>query len=123
MQLYLGDRLLLSDCEVAEGFFSRFLGLMGRRALGASQGLLIPRCKSVHTWFMRFAIDVIFLTDRGQGDWQVRKIVVARGPWSVLPVSDWGADSVLELGAGEGARLGLAPGAQIRIKSSKFQEF
>lgn len=110
MRLQASGRLLLSECEVAESFFSRFLGLMGRAELPPSRGLLIPRCKSVHTWFMRFPIDVVFLTDRGPGQWQVRRIVVGQRPWSLLPVSDWGADSVLELHAGEGRRFNLAPG-------------
>jgi uncharacterized membrane protein (UPF0127 family) len=46
---------------VAESFALRFLGLAGLPAIPADRGLLIPRCASVHTWGMRFAIDIAFL--------------------------------------------------------------
>ena len=47
---------------VAESFPQRLLGLAGLPAIPAHRGLLIPRCAAVHTWGMRFAIDVAFLT-------------------------------------------------------------
>ena len=46
---------------VAESFAQRLLGLAGLPAIPADRGLLIPDCASVHTWGMRFAIDVAFL--------------------------------------------------------------
>lgn len=46
---------------VAESFAQRMLGLAGLSAIPADRGLLIPGCASVHTWGMRFAIDIAFL--------------------------------------------------------------
>ena len=53
------------DLRLANTFFSRFHGLMLRKALQPDQGLLITRCPSVHSLFMRFAIDVIYLDRSG----------------------------------------------------------
>lgn len=49
------------NLSVAETFFSRILGLLGRRALSRGEGLLIRPCKGVHTFLMQFPIDVVFL--------------------------------------------------------------
>ena len=46
---------------VADSFLTRFKGLMGRRSLPESEGLLLENCSSIHTFFMRFPIDVVFL--------------------------------------------------------------
>lgn len=51
----------LCDAEVADSFMSRFKGLMLRKHLDESSGLLIKKCSSIHTCFMRFPIDVIYL--------------------------------------------------------------
>lgn len=51
--------------RMADGFVSRLGGLMLRRSLPPQEGLLITRCASVHTAFMRFAIDVVYLDSQG----------------------------------------------------------
>ena len=50
----------------AQSFRSRLLGLALRRDLDPREALLIPRCASVHTFGMRFAIDVVFLDEEGR---------------------------------------------------------
>jgi hypothetical protein len=57
----VGDHVVCDPCVVAESFTARLRGLLGRRALPAREGMLIRRESSVHTFFMRFAIDVVFL--------------------------------------------------------------
>jgi uncharacterized membrane protein (UPF0127 family) len=49
------------DIEHANSWWSRFLGLMGRAALPANRALLLEPCASIHTMWMRFPLDVIFL--------------------------------------------------------------
>jgi uncharacterized membrane protein (UPF0127 family) len=66
--------------------------------------VLLRPAASVHTWFMRFSIDVVFL-DR---ELRVLKIVPRLSPWRVA--SGRGARAVLELAAGECERRGLRPG-------------
>lgn len=51
----------LCDVSVADTFFTRLRGLMFKKHLDASSGLLIQKCSSIHTCFMRFPIDVIYL--------------------------------------------------------------
>jgi uncharacterized membrane protein (UPF0127 family) len=56
----LGDRI-----RSAESFLSRARGLIGRKSLADGEGLWIAPCRSVHTFFMSFPIDVIFLDSEG----------------------------------------------------------
>lgn len=90
--------------RVADSFLLRLVGLLGRRALAPEQALLIVPCNNVHTFFMRFAIDVVFLDREGV----VLSVVPALLPWRVAAA--WRAHACLELAAGGAARLGLAPG-------------
>ena len=55
------DRVISEKCELARTFWSRGRGLLGRDGLDEGQGLLIYPSSSIHTFFMRFAIDVIFV--------------------------------------------------------------
>ncbi len=97
----------LVQAQVADSLWSRGRGLLGRRSLAPQQGLLIRPCSSVHTWFMRFAIDVVYL----DADWRVTKVVPALQPWRF----SWGrgAHMALELPAGEAVRQGIAPGLKL----------
>lgn len=54
-------KVIYSQIEVASTFTQRFWGLMGREQLGEEKGLLLERCSCIHTCFMRFAIDVVYL--------------------------------------------------------------
>ncbi len=89
---------------VATGFHSRLLGLAGLDAEEAGPGLLIPRCASVHTFGMRFDLDVFFL------DRHDRPLACRLGvpPRRLLWRRD--AISVLEIPAG-GGESPAAPGA------------
>ncbi len=50
-----------ADLELAESFWARFRGLMGRRGMPAESGLWLPGSPSIHMLFMRFPIDCVFL--------------------------------------------------------------
>ena len=85
----------LGQLEVAETLWARTKGLLGRTELAPKQGLWIKRTNSVHTFFMRFAIDLVFV-DRSL---RVRKTYQNVGPGRLIwPV--WSASSVIELPAG-----------------------
>lgn len=73
----------------------RFFGLMGRASLESGAGLWLSPCRSIHTWFMRFAIDVIFMDRSGT----VLRIARAVRPWRLV-WAPWGTHSVLEVAAG-----------------------
>ena len=94
-------------CVVADTAPARMRGLLGRDGLDAGEGLLIRPTNSVHMFFMRFAIDVVFL-DR---ELRVLKIAQQLRPWRTA--ARWRAHSALELPAGECARLGLEVGDRL----------
>ena len=80
--------------EAAHTGPTRRKGLLGREGLLPGEGLWIAPCESVHTFFMRFPIDLVYL-DRKH---QVRKVRSGVGPWRMSAC--WSAHSVLELAAG-----------------------
>jgi uncharacterized membrane protein (UPF0127 family) len=95
---------------VARSFWRRFMGLMLSKPLPVAQGLLIPRCASVHTLFMRYTLDVAYLNKRGA----VVKLVPGLQPWRL----SWGgraATQTLEMTAGGIAHCGLALGDAIAL--------
>jgi len=97
-------------CVVANKMLPRMRGLLGRRSLPAGEGLLIRPAPSVHTFFMRFPIDVVFLSRAGE----VLKVSADVGPWRAR--SCRGAYAVLELAAGEAERRGVAVGDHIEAE-------
>jgi uncharacterized membrane protein (UPF0127 family) len=96
-------------CEVADRFWTRFRGLMGRRELPPGHGMLFRPGGSVHMFFMRIPLDVVFC-DR---DLRVVGVSERLRPWRVA--GQRGAKLTLELAAGEIARRGIAVGAQLRV--------
>lgn len=92
---------------VARSARERFLGLMGLAELPADCALLIPGCDSVHTFWMRFPIDVLFLDARGR----VVHAVPRLSPRRV--VSHRGAAGVIEAAAGQGTRVERLHGAAL----------
>ena len=105
-------RVLADRVEVARTMPARMRGLLGRSALPPGGGLLIERCASIHTFFMRFSIDAVFL----DADLVVRKVAPNLKPWRLA--SCWGARCVLELSAGALGGVGLAPGDLLRLEES-----
>ena len=73
---------LVTASRVADNFWTRFVGLMGAAGLAPGEGLLITRCNSIHTHFMRFPIDVLYVSralevvhvDRAMAPWRFGRI-------------------------------------------------
>lgn len=87
----------------AATFWQRLGGLLALPRLTSGEALHLAPCGSVHTCFMRYAIDVVYLDAQGR----VLKIVPGLRPWRFSACL--GARSCLELLAGEAERLGLRP--------------
>jgi uncharacterized membrane protein (UPF0127 family) len=110
-------RIVISDsgttvcesCLTADRAPGRMKGLLGRPSLPRGEGLLITPACSIHTWFMRFPIDVVFLSR----DLEVLDVVASVGPWRTLGRRR--ARMVLELSAGEARRRGLSPGDRLSL--------
>jgi uncharacterized protein len=101
--------VVCEECLVAATPFARLRGLLGRKSLPSGEGILLRPAASIHTFFMRFAIDVVFLDE----ELRVVGITADMGPWRAA--GKRGAKAVLELPAGECARRGLEVGDQIRF--------
>jgi uncharacterized protein len=105
-----GDgRVVCERCSVADGFVSRLRGLLGRRELPRGEGLLISPSGSVHTAFMRFPIDVVFLDDA----LRVVGISPRVRPWRLAARK--GTRHVLELPAGESEARAITVGEQLAL--------
>src|ERR1700733_7990363 len=85
---------LATRLEAAHTGPARRKGLLGRDGLAAGEGLWIAPCESVHTFFMRFPIDLVYL-DRER---RIKKTRNAVGPWRLSAC--FSAHSILELPAG-----------------------
>lgn len=102
------DTVLASRCRIADSYFPRLIGLMGAQSLPPGDGLLILPCSSIHTHFMRFPIDVIYVSREN--------IVVAldehMAPWRFGRIHR-GARYVVELPAGTIAATGTEVGDRV----------
>jgi hypothetical protein len=99
-------------CRVATSLRDRTVGLLATPGLAPGEGLLIERTQSIHMFFMRFSIDVIF-TDRQS---EVTRTVAGLKPWRVV----WwarGARDCLELPVGALAASGTQVGDQLAVES------
>ena len=96
--------VLCERCEVPQSSFARMRGLLGRDRLDPGGGMLIDAAPSVHMFFMRFPIDVVFL------DRERRIVGIRHGlrPWRVAGARH--AVAALELPAGAAAEAALAEG-------------
>jgi uncharacterized membrane protein (UPF0127 family) len=92
----------------AHTLWERFRGLLLAPPLPPGEALWLPACGAVHTAFLRGAVDLLFLQGK-----RIVRVSSEVAPWRALACP--GADSVIELAAGEVARLGLAPGQQLEV--------
>lgn len=104
------ERVVCERGLVADHALSRMWGLLGRRHLPAGEGLLLEPAPAIHTAFMRFPIDVVFL----DAHLRVIKIVEALPPWRSVAARH--ARAVLELAAGEARRRGVTLGDRLDIQ-------
>ena len=108
----------LEDCV---SFSAKFMGLMGRASLPEGEGLWFPGENGIHMLFMRFAIDVVFVSapsDAASGRRTVLSIRHALPPWRGVVWRVGGAKGVLELPTGAIAASGTAVGDEISIDAA-----
>jgi uncharacterized membrane protein (UPF0127 family) len=98
------DVTLADQAEIANTFWTRGKGLLGRRGLPEGGGLVIEPTSSIHTFFMVFPIDVAFVAKDG------RVVATAHTlkPWRLGPFARK-VRYVVELPAGTLARSGTVP--------------
>jgi hypothetical protein len=106
------ERLEAPLATTLEGAFesaTRKRGLLGRVGLEEGSAMIIAPSSAVHTWFMKFPIDVVFAARDGR----VVKIASGVRPWRIA--AGWGAYAAIELPAGRAERCGLRVDDRLRI--------
>jgi uncharacterized protein len=103
-------RPVCERCLLAETPLTRLKGLLGRRGLEQGEGLLLRPAASIHTFFMRFPIDTVWV-DR---DLNVLKVSHDVAPWRTAACK--GAKGVVEMAAGEAKRLGVSAGDKLTLQ-------
>jgi len=110
------NTVLADAAEVADTSEKRRTGLLKHDCLAPGQGLWIVPCESVHSFFMKFAIDLVYL-DRNQ---KVRKVRHRMVPWRLSACLT--AHSILELPAGAVAASGTEAGDQLEMVEQKTED-
>jgi uncharacterized membrane protein (UPF0127 family) len=88
---------------------SRRQGLLRRDAFPAGEAIALAPCAAVHTWFMRFAIDIVFVSRGGE----VLRVVHRVPPWRLSFAI--GAHAVIELPPGSAEAAGLRRGDVLEL--------
>ncbi|MGD0862157.1 MAG: DUF192 domain-containing protein [Candidatus Limnocylindrales bacterium] len=110
--------VLAERVENGSSFWAKFMGLMGRSSLPRGDGLWLPDENGIHMLFMRFAIDVVFVSAPAGSRGGPRRVLSLRRsipPWRGVVWRVAGAKGVLELPAGTIDESGTAVGDEIAI--------
>ena len=100
---------LVENCKVADSFFTRLMGLIPYKELKEGDGLFFPKSNSAHTFFMRFPIDIVFLTKNNTvvGIEEIK-------PWKITKIH-WKAKSMLEVPFGTCRKKQIQCGDKLEI--------
>lgn len=109
------DGRRVAEIHYRSGMFFRMKGLLGRTQLVSGEGIWLKPCNSIHMFFMKFPIDVVFL----DGAHKIVRLYPELRPWAISPVI-FSAVSVVELASGEVGRHGLAVGQKLLFEPVSF---
>lgn len=112
ISIHLKDKTLINKGLLAKTLFSRMKGLLGTQKLEEGKALLIPDCRQVHTFFMNYPIDIIFLDSKNK----ILKIQTL-SPWKI---SAWlsKAKKVIEVPEGFAKKKKLKIGDKLEVKEN-----
>ena len=111
VQISYGDKILSKDILLADTLLARLIGLMFKPKLVGAEGLLIQPCNSIHTFFMRYSLDIVFLSR----DNRIVKILRDVRPWRMTWIY-FRASQTLELPAGK-LPSDLKEGDKLEVKN------
>lgn len=109
MFLIWEGKKVADQVEIAASFPARLKGLLGRKHMPPGSALIIKPCNSIHTWFMRFNIDVLFLDACGY----ILRVVHNMPPFRMIRVR--GAVIAVEIPAGTAGKLGVKAGTRLEV--------
>jgi uncharacterized protein len=101
---------IIGDLKVADSFWLRLVGLLGRKQMSPNEGMWFDHCNSIHTFGMRFSLDVIFLDSAMKIKALRPNVVPGRMTWPVL-----GARSAVEVASGGIERMKVKIGDQLYV--------
>ena len=113
--------VLAERLEDGSSFWAKFMGLMGRASLPPGDGLWLPGENGIHMLFMRFSIDVVFVSSPTNGSDGRRRVLSARRavpPWRGVVWRVGGAKGVLELPMGTIEATSTNVGDEIAIQTA-----
>ncbi|MDA3895033.1 MAG: DUF192 domain-containing protein [Desulfobacteraceae bacterium] len=102
------DQVIACPVYRANSFFQRMQGLLGRSAMKDGEGLYISKCHSIHTFFMKFSIDIIFIDK----EFRVKKVITCLKPFR-LAFGSFGTAGTLELPSRSINKNPCRPGDQL----------
>jgi uncharacterized membrane protein (UPF0127 family) len=105
--------VICEQAVIASRWPQRLRGLLGRDSLPAGEGLLLTPAPSIHSAFMRFEFDAVFLDK----EMQVVRVATRIPPWRARSAKR--AKSVLELAGGEAERRGVQVGDHLIVESDR----
>src|SRR5262245_60043153 len=105
--------VVAATVEMADTRATRRRGLLGRDSLDRSAALMLLPCFSVHTAFMRFPIDVVFVNREGV----VVRVVSDMGPWRIA--GSWRAHAAIELAGGTLRARDVRPGDRLYLAAER----
>lgn len=76
------NNIISDNAKVADNFFLRSIGLLSKKSLPEGEALIIKPCCSIHTFFMKFEIDVLFINKKNE----VIALYESVKPWRILPI-------------------------------------
>ncbi|HBV98012.1 MAG: hypothetical protein JL50_01110 [Peptococcaceae bacterium BICA1-7] len=103
-------KVISSHVVMADRFITRLTGLMGKKEMPSGSALILKPCSQAHTFFMRFNIDILFLSL----DFRVKHVVQNMRPWRISRLV-WGARCVVELPGGT-LRNRVLPGDTLKLE-------
>ncbi len=107
--IHVASQTVLSNkVIVANNFFLRLRGMLFRAPLAAGEAIIISPCQQIHTHFMTYALDVVFL----DSDYKVCFVVNSMQPWKMTKFIK-AASHVLELPAGAASMIKLGDHIQL----------
>lgn len=101
---------ICKQTKIAKSFSSRLVGLMFKKSMEGFDGLLITQCNSIHTFFMRYDLDLIFLDK----NYKVIKVIENKSPWR-MSLMYFSSSQVLEVVGGT-LKGRVLKGDQLEIK-------
>lgn len=104
------NNLIADDVKAAQNFFARSFGLLSRKSISDGEGLIIKPCCSIHTFFMKFSIDVLFIERNGN----IIALYQNVQPWRILPIH-LNSHYVIELASGTICAKNIEKGNLITI--------